>query len=45
MTIGIRSYTNPNEVDRLDGMLWLPLRGEIKDYAINRRNYADAAAR
>lgn len=45
MTIGIRDYTNPNEVDRLDGMLWLPFRGEIKDYAINRRNYSDAAAR
>ena len=45
MTIGIRDYTNPNEVVRLDGILWLPLRGEIKDYAINRRNDADAAAR
>ncbi len=45
MTIGIRDYTDPNEVDRLDGMLWLPFRGEIKDYAINRRNYSDAAAR
>jgi sterol desaturase/sphingolipid hydroxylase (fatty acid hydroxylase superfamily) len=45
MTIGIRDYTNPNEVDRLDGMLWLPFRGEIKDYAINRRNYSDAVAR
>jgi sterol desaturase/sphingolipid hydroxylase (fatty acid hydroxylase superfamily) len=45
MTIGIRDYTNPNEVDRLDGMLWLPFRGEIKDYAINRRNYSDGAAR
>ncbi len=40
MTIGIRDFTDPREVDRLDGMLWLPFRGEIKDYAINRRNYS-----
>lgn len=45
MTIGIRDFKNPQEVDRLDGMLWLPFRGEIKDYAINRRNYSDEAAR
>lgn len=45
MTIGIRGYTNPSEVDRLDGMLLLPFRGEITDYAINRRNYSDEAAR
>ena len=45
MSIGIRDYTSPNEANRPDGMLWLPLRGEIKDDAINRRNYADAAAR
>jgi sterol desaturase/sphingolipid hydroxylase (fatty acid hydroxylase superfamily) len=41
MTIGIRDFTNPREVDRLDGMLLLPFRGEIKDYAINRRTYSD----
>jgi sterol desaturase/sphingolipid hydroxylase (fatty acid hydroxylase superfamily) len=45
MTIGIRDYTDPREVDRLDGMLWLPFRGEIKDYAINRRNYSGEAAK
>ena len=45
MTIGLREYTNPNEMDRPDGMLWLPFQGEIKYDAINRRNYADAAAR
>ena len=45
MTIGIRDFTNPREVDRLDGMLWLPFKGEIKDYAINRRNYSDEAAK
>lgn len=45
MTIGIRDYTDPREVDRLDGMLWLPFKGEIKDYAINRRNYSDESAK
>jgi len=45
MTIGIRDYTNPREVDRLDGMLLLPFRGEIRDYAINRRNYSDGVTR
>ena len=41
MTIGIRDFTNPQEVDRLDGMLLLPFKGEVSDYAINRRNYSD----
>lgn len=45
MTIGIRDFTNPHEVDRLDGMLLLPFKGEVKDYAINRRTYSDEAAR
>ena len=40
MSIGIRGFTNPSEVDRLDGMLWLPFRGEITDYAINRRDFS-----
>jgi sterol desaturase/sphingolipid hydroxylase (fatty acid hydroxylase superfamily) len=43
MTIGIRDFRNPGEVDRLDGMLWLPFKGEVKDYAINRRNYSGEA--
>ncbi|MBK9326044.1 MAG: sterol desaturase family protein [Hydrogenophilales bacterium] len=43
MTIGIRGYDNPREVDRLDGMLLLPFKGEITDYAINRRNYSTGA--
>ena len=42
MTIGIRGYSNPREVDRLDGMLLLPFEGEITDYAINRRNFGEA---
>jgi len=37
MTIGIRDYRAPKEVDRLDGMLILPFRGKITGYAINRR--------
>jgi sterol desaturase/sphingolipid hydroxylase (fatty acid hydroxylase superfamily) len=41
MTIGIRDFTDPQQVDRLDGMLLLPFKGEVSDYAINRRNYSD----
>jgi sterol desaturase/sphingolipid hydroxylase (fatty acid hydroxylase superfamily) len=41
MSIGIRGHTNPREVDRLDGMLLLPFKGEITDYAINRRNFGE----
>lgn len=41
MTIGIRDHTDPREVARLDGMLLLPFRGEVKDYAINRRRFPD----
>jgi sterol desaturase/sphingolipid hydroxylase (fatty acid hydroxylase superfamily) len=42
MTIGIRSHGDPREVDRLDGMLMLPFKGEITDYAINRRHFDGA---
>ena len=45
MTIGIRDHGDPREVSRLDGMLLLPFRGEIKDYAINRRNFDAGQAR
>lgn len=38
MTIGIHGHTDPHEVARLPGMLMLPFKGEITDYAINRRN-------
>lgn len=37
MTIGIRDHADPNEVARLSGMLRLPFKGQITDYAINRR--------
>ena len=40
MTIGIRDHRDPHEVARLPGMLLLPFKGEITDYAINRRNYS-----
>ena len=45
MTIGIRDHGDPREVSRLDGMLLLPFRGEIKDYAINRRTFDAGQAR
>lgn len=45
MTIGIRGHADPREVDRLDGMLLLPFKGEITDYAINRRNFQNGDGR
>lgn len=39
MLIGIRGHGDPREVDRLDGMLILPFRGEVTDYVINRRHF------
>jgi sterol desaturase/sphingolipid hydroxylase (fatty acid hydroxylase superfamily) len=39
MTIGIHHYRTPREVSRLDGLLWLPFRGKVTDYAINRRHW------
>ena len=39
MTIGIRDHRDPCEVARLPGMLLLPFKGEVRDYAINRRNF------
>jgi sterol desaturase/sphingolipid hydroxylase (fatty acid hydroxylase superfamily) len=43
MTIGIRDHREPREVDRLPGMLTLPFRGAVTDYAINRRQWKDSA--
>jgi sterol desaturase/sphingolipid hydroxylase (fatty acid hydroxylase superfamily) len=45
MAIGIRDHADPREVSRLDGMLLLPFRGEIKDYAINRRSFPEGTGR
>ena len=39
MTIGIHRYYAPGEVSWLPGMLWLPFRGKITEYAINRREW------
>lgn len=41
MTIGIHKYRTPKEVSWVSGMLLLPLRGKISDYAINRRQWGD----
>jgi len=40
MTIGIHGFRDPGQVDRLPGMLALPFRGKVTDYAINRRQWA-----
>jgi len=40
MTIGIRHYRDPTEVDRLPGMLRLPFVGKVSGYAINRREWS-----
>lgn len=36
MTIGIHGYRTPRDVSWLPGMLLLPFRGKVTDYAINR---------
>ncbi len=43
MTIGIRDHRDHREVDQLPGMLALPFRGAVTGYAINRRQWTDAA--
>ncbi len=39
MTIGIHGFRDPKDVSRLPGMLLLPFKGEITQYAINRRSW------
>jgi len=39
MTIGIHKYNDPKEVDQLPGMLMLPFKGKISEYAINTRRW------
>ncbi len=41
MTIGIHKYREPKQVSWLQGMLMLPFKGKISDYAINRRQWSD----
>ena len=42
MTIGIHKFRDTKDVTWLTGMLTLPFRGKISDYAINRRQWGDA---
>lgn len=37
MTIGLRGHTDPHEVARLAGLLWLPFSGAVSDAAITQR--------
>ena len=39
MIIGIRKYREPSESAWLPGMLTLPFKGKVSDYAINRRQW------
>lgn len=39
MVIGIHKYRSLKQVAWLPGMLWLPLKGNISSYAINRREW------
>lgn len=39
MTIGIHRYRDPKQVAWLPGMLALPFRGKVTEYAINRRTW------
>jgi len=41
MTIGIHKYREPEQVAWLPGMMLLPFKGKISDYAINRRQWND----
>jgi hypothetical protein len=41
MVIGIRKYRDTRQVSWFDGMLTLPFKGRISDYAINRRRWSD----
>jgi len=41
MTIGIRQFKEVKDVSWISGMLTLPFRGKVSDYAINRRYWND----
>lgn len=43
MSIGIRTFRDPQQVNRLPGMLKLPFVGDVTDYAINRRTWGGGA--
>lgn len=42
MVIGIHKYRDPQQVNRLPGMLLMPFKGKITGYAINRRRWSQA---
>jgi sterol desaturase/sphingolipid hydroxylase (fatty acid hydroxylase superfamily) len=42
MTIGIHKYHDAKDVSWITGMLTLPFRGKISEYAINRRQWGSA---
>jgi sterol desaturase/sphingolipid hydroxylase (fatty acid hydroxylase superfamily) len=39
MTLGIHKYREPRQVSWFTGMLSLPFKGKVSDYAINRRQW------
>jgi len=41
ITIGIRNHTQAREVAHLPGMLLMPFKGDVKGYAINRRQWSN----
>lgn len=41
MTIGIHKFRTPAEASRFDGLLLMPFRGKVTDYAINRRHWSN----
>ena len=40
MTIGIHNYTEPKQCSWISGMLIMPFKGKVTDYAINRREWS-----
>lgn len=45
MTVGIRTFRDPRQCDRLPGMLWIPFAAPVTDYAINRRRWDDKSVK
>lgn len=41
MNIGIRTFRDERQCDRLGAMLWLPFAAPVTDYAINRRQWKE----
>lgn len=41
MTIGIHQFREVKQVSRLGGILTLPFKGKVSDYAINRRTWSN----